>query len=849
MSGLLRSEPMSYLEMLIPSEAAHDFVNTVGHEESMDFVDLNTDLNAFDRRFMGDIVEIGELERLVRVMEGFLSTHEVKFDDFLSINDVRKTSDTATVPRLKVEISEIYKSLQHDINVEESLATDLKKQEDLEHVLLRTEMFMGHQHQAEVVLQEQQRNLPSEPDTPLDIGHNMESPLLERAAMGVRRSHGGVTFRFIAGVVTDSQRPAFERQVYLTSRGNTYSLMRDIPNENRSTFVVFYLGNMLAEKLDRLCKFMGIDLYLTSDKPVDVRHQLEACRRAQGDLETLLNKTRTGLFENLHFVASQVAGWKLALMQEKAIRYTLNKFRESKRTNILHVEGWCPTKRKHEVELAINQATASKGMAPSAVTEKLWKGRKTPPTYFETNKFTKVFQNIVSTYGVPRYGEVNPTLFTIITFPFLFAVMYGDVFHGSCLALASFSIILREKKLGSQKLSEFAQWAYDGRYCLFVMGLFSVYCGVLYNDCMSIPMHGFESGWKFDPPAANSTDVFLPVTQLQKVYPFGVDYVWAGGGTELKFYNSLKMKMSIVLGVSHMLLGIICSLLNKIHFKDFLGIWTEFLPQVVFIMSLFGWMSFLIIYKWTVNWDPAVTTFPPPSIISMMIGMFLDFGDTPNKQQMFPDVVAQGHFQTFLVLSAGLSIPWMLLSKPLILRFLHNKRSKRKPLVASESEFSQAATYARVSGVDIEDSEDSKENLMEPMEKEEEEEEFDFSNIMIMQMIHTIEYVLGTISNTASYLRLWALSLAHAELSLVIFEQILSNVGFKSGNSVLVFITTPIFFAVTFAVLLTTDVLECFLHALRLHWVEFQNKFYAADGIAFEPLSYKDLITEMTAIV
>ncbi len=44
----------------------------------------------------------------------------------------------------------------------------------------------------------------------------------------------------------------------------------------------------------------------------------------------------------------------------------------------------------------------------------------TPPTYFRTNEFTSVFQLIVNTYGVPKYKEVNPALFTIVTFPFLY---------------------------------------------------------------------------------------------------------------------------------------------------------------------------------------------------------------------------------------------------------------------------------------------------------------------------------------------------------------------------------------------------------------------------------------------
>merc|ERR1712127_432526 len=62
-------------------------------------------------------------------------------------------------------------------------------------------------------------------------------------------------------------------------------------------------------------------------------------------------------------------------------------------------------------------------------------------------------------------------------------------------------------------------------------------------------------------------------------------------------------------------------------------------------------------------------------------------------------------------------------------------------------------------------------NQLKKMEAE--NHEHSFGDAMIHQLIETIEFVLGTVSNTASYLRLWALSLAHGGLSEVFWERVI----------------------------------------------------------------------------
>jgi len=786
--------------------------------------DLNSEMQNIHRPYMKDIIRLQEIEKTVAEIEVLLTSEGIPMvdEDGVSVAEV-SDYDLKNIPRKNQNVETVENAVFADHK-------DLKEQVNILAAL--EQQFQGNRNGAEV-MRANAHFLASDMDE--DIKESVFGG--DQGSYQAQDLEGGdgamVGLKYISGIVKLPQRHAFQRQVFLITRGNSYVLFRDIEGtEEASTFMVLYLGDRFGSQLRRLCDFMDVKIYLTSEDKSDARLE-DRIRDLESENErmvTVIIQTRRNLTVKMRIVATKLKLWKISLIQEKAIRVVLNKFKG--REKALECQGWCPTRYIELVEEAMEVANSGKGGAQGIVKAIVPPKGEIPPTYFESNKFTKAFQTIVNTYGVPRYREYNPTVPTIITLPFMFAMMFGDMFHGSCIFFGALYLVMNEKKYEGKRLNELLTWTYGGRYILLLMGFFAIYNGVIYNDCLSLSIQIFgKSGWSQDDTTLTG--------EFNGVYAFGIDPTWHGKSMQIEETNSIKMKMAVIYGVSQMSFGLYLCMLNHIEFGDYVSLIFEWIPQVMFMLSFFVYMCWIIIYKWCINWDDE--EYAPPSLITILVDFVLNAGTvTENETQLYGSISFQETLQFALFIVMFLSIPIMLLAKPFVLRMIHKRKVR-----------SRHESIAQLEGEEVIPENMDEHLLDEKVETEAQPgahghghgEEFEFGEIMIHQMIHTIEYVLGTVSNTASYLRLWALSLAHAELSEVFYQKTLLEM--MTSNGIMLFVGVSAFYAMTFCVLIVMDQLECFLHALRLHWVEFQNKFYNADGIEFEPFSYTRLAKEI----
>ena len=610
----------------------------------------------------------------------------------------------------------------------------------------------------------------------------------------------------------------------------------------KKIFSVVFTGseeNILLKKILKVCEIFQASRYAI---PQSIKIQSELAALAEDitekknilinierNLVTLLRETNQ--FKELKGYRYSI--YKLYFEQQRLIYTNLGKC--ILRENFIDGRVWIPKNKLIDVQTTLNNLFKDQeNRLNASLTDIENEPNFNPPTLILVNEFTLIPQLIVDTFGIPRYKEINPGYFTIITFPFLFGVMFGDIGHSLFLFCFSIYLLINNKTL-SKSTNSMIQTLAQARYFLLLMSIFSFYCGLLYNDFLSVPLY-FNSCYHKSEIKEDKEEKLLTKDKECK-YKFGLDPVWMISNNELAFINSLKMKFSVIIGVFQMTLGIVLKGINSIYDKNLIECFCVFIPELIFMLILFGYMDLLIFLKWSVNYQGEEKR--APDIKSYLMNMILKFGKLPPEPEEGLDWKLYGsrdfyeNLHLSLVILAIICLIIMLV--PTIILGYNKAKSQYK-------------NNNRRNLIDNEVNENLIQN--EEINLQENQEPL-LSDFIVASVIETIEFALGAVSNTASYLRLWALSLAHSQLSAVFFEYSIGLLSRFTDNpltdGILLSIVFVIFGAVTFGVLLCMDLMECFLHTLRLHWVEFQNKFFKADGYKFSPFCFEINIKENNA--
>ncbi|XP_077388371.1 T cell immune regulator 1, ATPase H+ transporting V0 subunit a3b [Festucalex cinctus] len=822
MGAMFRSEEVCLVQLFLQSGSAYNCVSELGELGLVEFRDLNPNVNAFQRKFVGEVRRCEELEKTFSFLE-----QEINRSLSPPLNGPLPPpcpTPSAPQPRELITIEEESERLARELREvsrnRDSLRAQLTQLCQYRGVLTRTHSLTASQ---------------------------APPPILEN--QGLFDNHRDVHLSFVAGVVHPWRVPSFERLLWRACRGYIIVDFREMEDrlEHPDTgemvqwtvFLISYWGDQIGQKVKKICDCFRTQTFTYPENTAEREEILQGLQGRIEDIKSVLSQTEAFLQQLLMRAVAVLPQWKVRVQKCKAVQMVLNLCSPSVTDKCLIAEAWCPVAKLPELQSALREGGRKSGSGVDSFYNRL-PSSTSPPTLFPLNSFTAGFQNIVDAYGVASYREVNPAVYTIITFPFLFAVMFGDVGHGVLMTLAGLWMVLEEKDPKMRKSSnEIWKMMFGGRYLILLMGLFSIYTGAIYNECFSRGINVFSSGWHVGPMfekniwnssvlAGNkflSLDPVVPGV-FTSPYPFGIDPIWGLANNKLTFLNSYKMKMSVIIGIIHMTFGVCLSFFNYVNFGKLSSVFLVLIPELFFMLCLFGYLVFMVVFKW-IAYSPAQSKMAP-SILIHFIDMFL-FAENEDNPPLY---TGQGIVQKVLVVLAVCSVPVLLLGKPLHEYMTHKGRRRqlhlqedRRPLVADE-----VIVNARQGDMDGGGSAG--------------QEEFDAADVFMHQAIHTIEYCLGCISNTASYLRLWALSLAHAQLSEVLWVMVMRVALRWQGyvGSAILFVVFAFFAVLTISILLVMEGLSAFLHALRLHWVEFQNKFYNGSGYKLHPFSFSSLI-------
>uniref|UniRef100_A0A915N3F5 V-type proton ATPase subunit a n=2 Tax=Meloidogyne incognita group TaxID=654580 RepID=A0A915N3F5_MELJA len=548
--------------MIVERDAAFACVAELGKKPYVQFKDLNADVNSFQRMFAKDIRRFDEMERKLSgilnnfkikahiIVIGFLEA-QIRKDNNTILGSVESRDPVEVMPHHEInQLEQTLVDLERDVihmnNSDQQLKRNYLELKEWQHVLEKADQFFEGGISDAAVHEIEQQSAAAESEAGIALHSAEKEPT-----------------GYVVGVILTEKVNAFERILWRVCRRTAFVRHIEIEEHlehpetgepiKESVFIIFYNGERLRSIIDKVCEGFKA-------------RQYNQCPRTSPDRKTALQQVQASL-NDMQMVRVH-----------KSIYSTLNNFTFDGIGKFFVAECWVPLDDVQAVREALETGVSKHGSTVKPVLNVVHTSEM-PPTYNRTNKFTAVFQGIVDSYGVASYLELNPAPYTIITFPFIFSCMFGDLGHGVLMFLCGLYLVVRERNLEARQIKdEIFNMFFGGRYIILLMGLFSMHAGLVYNDAFAKSFSIFGSAWKNPYPvvfAFSSSEqigkwlnhsehgkemlVELPsefaFMKQSGPYPFGLDPIWNLAENKLNFANSMKMKLSVILGIAQMTFG------------------------------------------------------------------------------------------------------------------------------------------------------------------------------------------------------------------------------------------------------------------------------------------------------
>ncbi|MFX1576657.1 MAG: V-type ATPase 116kDa subunit family protein [Promethearchaeota archaeon] len=340
----------------------------------------------------------------------------------------------------------------------------------------------------------------------------------------------------------------------------------------------------------------------------------------------------------------ELLGWEELLKREHQIEETKTLFGKTHRTYVMY--GWIPTKKEKKftqilekhgngtVALTIEKHidkpehehyAGDTGPLEGAITSE---EPVAPPTKQKNSRWARSAQILTNAFGLPHHTEIDPAWFLLLSLPLFFGLMFGDIGHGLLLVFfSSLGFIAKRRNIDA---GEMVNYFIQGSGLLMMLGISSIFFGVLYAEFLGIDIAGLQVGGvyvyqqlKVSPFGTGMRDVLL---NLFRFFDFEGGINWfvlaespynewlvtsgAHGHPTQIWFSAFEMPellpayiasptwilfvLSIMIGFIHLSIAIGFSAINKLRHRDFRHaifgpiIWLAFLWGLAYMIFNYG---------------------------------------------------------------------------------------------------------------------------------------------------------------------------------------------------------------------------------------------------------------------